>query len=459
MLFPRSNRVIRDCIHQLIELDDPLREILDCAELQRLRWIRQTGLCYLVFPSAEHSRFSHSLGAYSVASKMFNHLQALSRNIEVELSPFSFDENVRNAFAVAALCHDIGHTPFSHVFENALLPEGMKTHEECTTALLTSEGSELREKISNFCDLAEVIQIYNGSHPISAICSLISGEYDVDRCDYLLRDSYFAGVEYGRYDLNWLIHTMSLWSGEFGQPLVLLDGARGVDALRQYLLARKFMYRHVYYHPTVRSAQLMLRSILERAQDIRNKIPGELVPDSLKKPIFEEGGRPNLNEFVETTDVTILTMIRNFADGCSDDILRFLAKRFLRRRFAKKVFDSGELEGDENIFADKQKASELIQKVQEMVLEAVGGDIPRPEEAVQYLVHRDDIDFRPTSLADLHLNVGGRTYSLEHLRHWGSEFNFDELAKPWRVTRLYVPNEARNDAERLIKEELRTWRT
>ena len=209
MLFPRSNRVIRDCIHQLIELDDPLREILDCAELQRLRWIRQTGLCYLVFPSAEHSRFSHSLGAYSVASKMFDHLQALSRNIEVELSPFSFDENVRNAFAVAALCHDIGHTPFSHVFENVLLPEGMKTHEECTIALLTSEDSELREKISNFCDLAEVVQIYNGSHPISAICSLISGEYDVDRCDYLLRDSYFAGVEYGRYDLNWLIHTIS----------------------------------------------------------------------------------------------------------------------------------------------------------------------------------------------------------------------------------------------------------
>lgn len=125
-MFPSRNQVIRDQIHGLVPVDDGLRRIIDTPEIQRMRWIRQTGLAYLVFPCAEHSRFSHSIGAYAVAKRVFARLEALHDDLMISLFPcVSSPEKLAEtgkAFAVAALCHDLGHTAFSHALEGILLP-------------------------------------------------------------------------------------------------------------------------------------------------------------------------------------------------------------------------------------------------------------------------------------------------------------------------------------------------
>src|SRR5271167_1318021 len=122
-----ANRLIMDAMHGLTEVDPRFWRVIDTREVQRLRWIRQTGLAYLVYPGAEHSRFAHAIGTYGVARRIFRHLERETHYSGV-FNPSQLDEDLELAFTVAALCHDIGHTAFSHVLERLLLPEGLRAH-------------------------------------------------------------------------------------------------------------------------------------------------------------------------------------------------------------------------------------------------------------------------------------------------------------------------------------------
>ena len=251
------NSVIRDNIegNRLIEASSSIRRVIDAAELQRLRHIRQMGLSSFVFPTAEHSRFAHSLGVYSVAKQVFNQLQMRAAPHQFSGPWFRFDDAAENDFCIAALCHDIGHTAFSHVLENVLLPEGFRSHEDCTRALI-AEKTSISEAIDDVADRDAVLLYFDKKHPNKVLNDLISSPFDVDRCDYVLRDGAMAGVEYGKYDLKWLIHSLRVLKGRYlGHPILLLEGPRGIDALRQFLSARRYMHRQVYFHPSVRAAQ------------------------------------------------------------------------------------------------------------------------------------------------------------------------------------------------------------
>src|SRR5437588_11131836 len=196
---PGRNRVIMDSMHGLTEFDAAFRRILDTQELQRLRLIRQTGLVFLVYPGAEHSRFSHALGAYGIARRVLDHLRSVAAL--GTLTPLELDDELAKAFLVGALCHDLGHTPFSHVLEQLLLPKGLRSHEDCTLALL-KDGRIGKVIHDAGCDVDQVIQLLEGVLWNDALCRLLSGHIDVDGWDYLLRVAAGSGLVYGSYDLG-----------------------------------------------------------------------------------------------------------------------------------------------------------------------------------------------------------------------------------------------------------------
>src|SRR5450631_2751605 len=229
MLSDIHNTKIRDNIdgNRLIEVPPSIRKILDTKEFQRLRFIKQMGVSSYVFPTAEHSRFAHSLGVYATAKKFFKHLQerALVHDLQ---TPVVFDEYSETDFCIAALCHDIGHTAFSHVLESILLPEGVRSHEECSLKIIDTADLEIGAAIRSVADadIESVKSLLIKTHPNQALSDLVSSALDVDRCDYILRDSQMAGVEYGSFDLDWLLHAITVEVNELGQPVLLMDGPR-----------------------------------------------------------------------------------------------------------------------------------------------------------------------------------------------------------------------------------------
>jgi HD superfamily phosphohydrolase len=135
MALAAANRVIMDAIHGLTHVDPRFWRVVDTPEVQRLRWIRQTGLAYLVYPGAEHSRFAHAIGAYGVSRRVFAQLRH-EATLTGLFGPSELDADLELAFTTAALCHDLGHTAFSHVLETLLLPKDLRSHEDCTLRVL-----------------------------------------------------------------------------------------------------------------------------------------------------------------------------------------------------------------------------------------------------------------------------------------------------------------------------------
>ncbi len=254
---------LRDPIHDYIHLDDLEAAVLQSRPMQRLRSVRQLGLANLVFPGAEHSRFSHVLGAMELAGKMYDVLAERKPDL-LERDPRSpLRRNVR----LAALLHDIGHAPFSHSSEE-LFEEGID-HEQMTEHLLA---------LPELCDLFETDDAEVGIEPVRKIlrgdggdpsdrllAQIVSGELDVDKMDYLLRDSHYCGVGYGNYDLGRLLETIvPLQEPETGQwGLGIEEG--GVHAYEALVLARYYMFTQVYFNVTGKVLELHLNEWLKES--------------------------------------------------------------------------------------------------------------------------------------------------------------------------------------------------
>lgn len=251
---PALKRVF-DPIHHFIELGAQEARLLDCDVMQRLRRLRQLGLAYLAYPSAEHSRFSHALGAFALGTRVFDTL--------VLHSPehFSTQQDIayqRRLVRAALLLHDVGHGPFSHACEAVL---GIK-HEDRTRALL--ELPRLRALLADLdVDVNDVLALVVGGagnrYPV--LTEIVSGpNLDADRMDYLLRDAYFTGVASGRYDSEQLLGSLRIFAGPPG-PVMGID-SRGVVALESFVLARYMMFATVYFHHTTRMFERILQDAL-----------------------------------------------------------------------------------------------------------------------------------------------------------------------------------------------------
>ena len=250
-----ERKVLRDPIHGYIHVD--LQVIWDCInakEMQRLKRIHQLGGDYQVYHTAEHSRFAHSLGVYEIVRRMVNEVQALHETLS---------EYEKTTVMLAGLLHDIGHGPFSHAFENI----SQLRHEEYTVKIIMEESSEVHQILEN-ChphlseDVASIIQY---RHPKECLNQMVSGQLDADRMDYLLRDAYFTGTNYGKFDLERILRTIRVKDGK----IVVKES--GIHSVEDYIMARYHMYWQVYLHPVARSYEILLTSIFKRMKELYRK--------------------------------------------------------------------------------------------------------------------------------------------------------------------------------------------
>ncbi len=328
---------IFDPVHHFIELSRAEARLLDLPVMQRLRRLRQLGLAYLAFPSAEHSRFTHSLGALAMGSRAFDVLASHGREHFVDEADVAYQKRLVRA---SLLLHDIGHGPFSHSCEAVL---GVR-HEDRTRDLLAHH--QLREALARMdIDPADVLALILGDpgtrYP--ALRELVSGpNLDADRMDYLQRDAYFTGITGGRYDADQLIASLRLFERD-GRVVTGID-QRGVVALESFIVARYMMFASVYFHHTTRTFERVLQDVLR-----------ELWPDPRKlDPI---------DEFLAWDDFRVLNDLR----GSHSEAARALRERILvwvvvAEFSAERDLDVYEtcLEalrarfGDANVWADEQ---------------------------------------------------------------------------------------------------------
>ncbi|MBA3350867.1 MAG: HD domain-containing protein [Blastocatellia bacterium] len=317
-----------------------IARLIDTAEFQRLRRVRQLGLAYFAYQTAEHSRFTHSLGAFHLASRLLEKLG----------SKYEISDSDRIAVRVAALLHDVGHGPFSHVIETIL---GFH-HEDFTVEAVLSDETEIGETLKKFSvTLAgDVAGIIDGTFRPMALAQLVSSQLDVDRMDYLLRDSLMTGVKYGVYDLEWIIKSIEI--NEADDHLYV--SARGLYAVEDYLQARYYMFRQVYFHRTLRSAEIILQALLRRAlQLFQSEQPIWYAPGTAFERILS-GERLTLKEHLELDDNDVIYYIKQWQRS-SDPILADLCNRFLNRRLFK-AFDLDMPENERQQFVDD--ARELV---------------------------------------------------------------------------------------------------
>jgi len=247
---------IFDPIHRFIELDAGEVALLEAPVVQRLRRLRQLGLAYLAYPSAEHSRFTHALGALAIGSRVLDALRAHSPEAFESDADFAAQRRLLRA---SLLLHDVGHGPFSHASEAAL---GVRHESRTADILARPEIADALDDIG--VDRAEVLALITGTSSANPVLrELVSGpNLDADRMDYLLRDAYFTGVATGGYDSEQLIASLRVFDVN-GKPELGVDG-RGVVALESFVLARYMMFASVYFHHTTRSFERILGEVLER---------------------------------------------------------------------------------------------------------------------------------------------------------------------------------------------------
>jgi len=248
--------IIRDPLWNNITLDDLALRLVDTRAFQRLRYVRQLGLAYLVYPGATHTRFEHALGTWHLAGRTLELLQARG-----DLKTGQASE--ARIVSVAALLHDIGHYPFSHALEEIGAPH----HEDVAGALLTR--GEIAEVLHDAIDEeapAQVVELIRGRSK-STLQGLISGSLDLDKIEYLKRDALMCGVTYGEIDVDRLIHSLTLVHDPVTGRQTVGVSEKGLSALESLLFAKYQMYRNVYWHHAVRSATAMYKRLVADAID------------------------------------------------------------------------------------------------------------------------------------------------------------------------------------------------
>ncbi|HCT53558.1 MAG TPA: hypothetical protein DF712_13980, partial [Balneola sp.] len=239
-------KIFNDPVHGFITVPKGIiLRLIDHPYIQRLRRIRQLGLGYLVFPAAEHSRFSHALGALELAKRVLNNL--LEKDTTITKKEYE-------GTLIAILLHDVGHGPLSHTLEHSLIKDF--NHEMMSLTIM----KELNQEFKGELDTA--IAIFTNQYKKKFLHQLISSQLDLDRLDYLSRDSFFTGVSEGRIGINRILKTMRVHKGN------IVIEKKGIYAIENYIIARRLMYMQVYLHKTVLSADALIRSVFKRVRDL-----------------------------------------------------------------------------------------------------------------------------------------------------------------------------------------------
>jgi HD superfamily phosphohydrolase len=302
--------------------------------MQRLRRIRQLGVASLAFPGAEHTRFVHAIGSAHVMKRLLTRL----RDVQGDLLPqHRVGKEIATEALAAALLHDVGHGPLSHLFEDALV--GAPAHEEWSTRIILDGDSEVSRILAAEDPRlpARVAALVLGRHECAYLARAVSGTLDVDRCDYLLRDAHATGVPYGRYDLDWLLRSLTFAKGSAPHeaPPLAIDGAKGIVSLESFVLARLFMFQQVYFHKAARAAEWMIRAILSRAAELlRQGIKLPEVPPAIAS-IATKRGAP-LSDYLELDDGVLFGAMHAW-ESSQDAVLSDLTRRIRSRSLFKTL--------------------------------------------------------------------------------------------------------------------------
>lgn len=358
-------KIIYDALYRIIpfentEGDRLLFSLINTKEFQRLRRIKQLGLNELVFPGANHTRFSHSIGVMHITRKFLTRVE--------RLNGAPIDEKRRILVLVAALLHDLGHGPFSHVFERATGED----HEERTREIIKDPTTGIYQILVRFDpDLPEMVAdflegktiIFNSGEEIPLYFNrIISSQLDADRTDYLFRDSLATGVTYGAFDFEWLINHLYI-NPEKNHFYISYKALAAAEA---YIFARYHMYRYIYFHKTTRAAELMLQLLLQRFLELVKGAnqPQELLREIPNAPLtvieaFFGKERPDLERYLEMDDSTILEFIKACQKG-RDRTLHILGEGIIERRLFKSI-DASKKELQSSVFLEiaRERAREL----------------------------------------------------------------------------------------------------
>jgi len=336
----RKRKIVNDPVYGFITIDHPLIfTLISHPYYQRLRRIHQMALAHLVYPGAMHTRFHHSMGAFHLMSCALSELKG--KGVEI-----SEEEEI--AAKMAILLHDIGHGPYSHALENGII-EGV-SHEKISQWLM----EELNKEMDGALSLT--IDIFNGRYYKTFLHQLVSSQLDVDRMDYLNRDSFYTGVSEGVIGYDRIIKMLTVHNGE------LMVEEKGIYSIEKFIVARRLMYWQVYLHKTVLSAENMLVNILRRAKELASRNVELFASPALKYFLYNNITSANfeeeptcLQQFCLLDDYDIMSAIKVWAQH-EDKVLSLLCNWLINRKLFKCT-----LLGEEFDASDIAKWKKLVE--------------------------------------------------------------------------------------------------
>lgn len=350
-------KIFNDPIHGFITVPKgPILRLIDHPYVQRLRRVRQLGLGYLVFPAAEHSRFSHALGALELGQRVLNNLKEKDTTIS---------QPEHDGTLMAILLHDVGHGPLSHTLEHSLIKDF--NHEMMSLAIM----KKLNQEFDGALDTA--VSIFTNQYKKKFLHQLISSQLDLDRLDYLRRDSFFTGVSEGSVGINRILKTMRVFKGN------IVIEKKGIYAIENYIIARRLMYMQVYQHKTVLSADFLLKKIFDRVRyliDSGTKL--DFASPALQYFMKEQPSAKKMisaeviDKYTQLDDHDVYLSIKLWQKN-PDKVLSDLSFRFLNRRLFRTSF------------SDRKFSQSAIKKIKERSLKQLKKlKIPEPEKNLEY---------------------------------------------------------------------------
>ena len=402
-MVPRNKlKILNDPIYGFITIPSELIfDIIEHRYFQRLRRISQMGLSYLVYPGAHHTRLLHALGCLHLMQSAVRVL----RTKGVDISP-----QEEEGLYIAILLHDVGHGPFSHAMEHSIV-EGV-SHERLSVLFMNQMNEEFGGKL----DLA--ISIFKGEYPRTFLCQLISSQLDMDRLDYLKRDSFYTGVVEGNINSERLISMLNVMDDK------LMVEEKGIYSVEEFLLARRLMYWQVYLHKTGVAAEQLLIRALKRAKELfhggHQLYLGESLQYFLDNKVTEADFNPKiLDTFASLDDSDILAAMKQWGRH-EDFVLRTLSRMILNRDLLKVII-SEEEPSEEELTLHRQKVAEKHNL---------------SSHEARYFVFSGDITNTAYRMEEESIKILYKNGNVRDVVEASDHFNLKALASP--VTKFYI---------------------